>query len=829
MAFVVTSETNMSGEATASFSAAMPSGHLADDILLAIATQDGGATAIAASGWTAIGTQSAYGAQRTVAFWKLATGSAEADIDLTGSTDEWIVTVVVVRGANTTAPINTSAVSNEAAPTGVMTSPAATTTADNCLLIYAWGQDSVPKLIPEDPNAIVVLARDTDFVGCTQIAGYRNQPTAGAVPTVSAFCEVTSEAGQTRLIAIEDATPSTPQMGPMIDQGYQVVKRYGGITTAATNVAAFIRHDGITWDVATTLAASTIAGLTIINAPTFAEVAYQDPNRPWGSMTGLSCGGSAIDNTGRWVGATHAMTATDMTDAIFSIEFMKSAVTSSRFGAQGVVAVFQDSAGNWAAFQLSPRAGMVGAVSYTAQIDLAGTPYDSGGAIDWSDITRLGYLYHKRTTSTTTHILRVKNAILLRGARMVDGCADAPCSPALAQQMLDGWGPVGLASLQGAGQSLPRAGLAYGDGTRKTVVTTAATSHEMPPAPNTSIARRFWQVLPYSPAAAFRITASADDVVDLSACVMAIDVPQDWIIDAASSPLASYAFTGAALIGWAVQINADVTVGSATFKGTRGIVLTDGKLMGCTVTGSATSPAVTTADLEMIEDTAFVSAGSGHAIRLTGTGTFALSGCTFTGYGSGTDAAIFNDSGGAVTINLPIGSDVPTVLNGAGASTTIVSPTTVQIAGGGSDTIQMRRLSDHVVLATRTGPGEMNIAAQLGETVYFARVNSGQTVASSFTDPITVASGDNGTVPLFVGAEVQIGNIDSVASEVWAFGTRTLTSGGGGTDPADIWSYATRTLTSGGGDLTPVMDALEVVNSNVKKASIGVPAAEDLP
>jgi hypothetical protein len=56
-------------------------------------------------------------------------------------------------------------------------------------------------------------------------------------------------------------------------------------------------------------------------------------------------------------------------------------------------------------------------------------------------------------------------------------------------------------------------------------------------------------------------------------------------------------------------------------------------------------------------------------------------GNTFSGYGAGgsTDAAIYNNSGGAVTLNISGGGGTPTVRNGAGASTTVNNTVSIEI------------------------------------------------------------------------------------------------------------------------------------------------------
>jgi hypothetical protein len=873
MAYIVASEASLSGEATATFSVSIPAGHASGDVLIAIVTQDGGGTTIAAAGWTLIGAQAANQGQRTAVFYNVATSGSEADIDLTGATDEWIVTILIVRGADTSTPVNISARFNSAnSTTAFLDAGSVTTTADGCLVLYAAGFDGVSKWIPENPNDLVAATRETDFVGCTQLVGYRNQLSAGATPVVKLLSESASEGGSAWVIAINDANPAAAQLGPMIGSGYDVVKRYGGITTAASTVRAFIRHDGVTWETADNLAASTIGGVDVITGA-FTQVAYQDPNRPWGLMTGISLPVGGVNTTGRWIGATHAMSAVDMSGALFSIEFMMSAVTSSRFGPKGVVAVFQDSAGAWVAHRLTLRAGLVGGVSYTAVIDLQGaTPLDSSGAIDWTDITRIGYLFHRINTNTTGIILRLKNALLLRQAYLVDGCDGSPCTPAMAQTVFDGWGPSAIGSVQGAGQALIRTGWGYGDGSRETYTRTAATSHELPPAPTAAISKRFWNVAPDASAATFTINASAGDTVDLGACVMATGTQQAWEIAATSSASASYNFSGAAIIGWEVTIDGPVTVNGATFSECPAIYLNAGELNGCSISADNAIADVVTDNPERIIGCAFASLGVGHAIRITAPGTYDFEGNTFVGFGADdtTEAEVYNLSGGLVTLNLPLGSHLPTVRNGAGASTVLVFPAFVTIATAGTDTIQMRRASDDTSLASRTGSGTIDVGSYLGEVVYFVRMNGGKDIASSYPATYTLASGDNGTVPLYVGAEVQIGNIDAVAGDVWSYATRTLTSvGGGGDDAATIYEYftdgsradafkadvsairadiersggildglptladmeASVPLTTATVDLSSVATKadLTVVNNGVKKASLLIPHTEDMP
>lgn len=78
----------------------------------------------------------------------------------------------------------------------------------------------------------------------------------------------------------------------------------------------------------------------------------------------------------------------------------------------------------------------------------------------------------------------------------------------------------------------------------------------------------------------------------------------------------------------------------------------------------------------------FISRGTGHAIYITATGTYAFNNFTYSGYAStdGTtgNEVIYNNSGGAVTINVT-GGDTPTVRNGTGASTTVNNNVSVTV------------------------------------------------------------------------------------------------------------------------------------------------------
>lgn len=89
-------------------------------------------------------------------------------------------------------------------------------------------------------------------------------------------------------------------------------------------------------------------------------------------------------------------------------------------------------------------------------------------------------------------------------------------------------------------------------------------------------------------------------------------------------------------------------------------------------------------------DLSFISDGTGHAIEITVTGTYAFVRFTYSGYSEAspgsnqnpstgsTDAKVFNNSGGAVTINVTAGDPV-TVRNAASSTTTVNNNVAVDV------------------------------------------------------------------------------------------------------------------------------------------------------
>jgi len=137
----------------------------------------------------------------------------------------------------------------------------------------------------------------------------------------------------------------------------------------------------------------------------------------------------------------------------------------------------------------------------------------------------------------------------------------------------------------------------------------------------------------------------------------------------------------------AITFTSAATATSCTFSACDSLALAGGTLDSCTIFGASTADSVafiTDSTLANISDCDFTFS-DGHAIEITAAGTYSFAGNILTGYGGtpgsnltpssgSTDAAIYNNSGGLVTINISGGGSTPSIRNAA-SSTTIVNNT----------------------------------------------------------------------------------------------------------------------------------------------------------
>lgn len=159
-----------------------------------------------------------------------------------------------------------------------------------------------------------------------------------------------------------------------------------------------------------------------------------------------------------------------------------------------------------------------------------------------------------------------------------------------------------------------------------------------------------------------------------------------WHFIMASGLAGTYNLSGTTISNAGTVTLRDISqdLSGLTFSECDTIALNDCALTNSTITASTADVALDIDDPTECADLSnlsFVDNTNGHSIELKATGTYTFDNFTFSGGGadSTTTADVYNNTGGAITINISGGGDTPTVRNGAGASTTVQNSVTVTV------------------------------------------------------------------------------------------------------------------------------------------------------
>lgn len=162
---------------------------------------------------------------------------------------------------------------------------------------------------------------------------------------------------------------------------------------------------------------------------------------------------------------------------------------------------------------------------------------------------------------------------------------------------------------------------------------------------------------------------------------ISLDTHDRGYIDASSATNGATAtFTGCTFLSWGTfDGRSSVTLSSTTFKSSGVVTLNGSTASNCTFDSCA--PVDVGNNLGDISDCEFISSGSGHGVTTSvSTGTIAFNGNSFSGYGSGADAAInFTAVSGSVTVNVS-GAGIPTFQT-AGVNVSFVLSNSLTLTG----------------------------------------------------------------------------------------------------------------------------------------------------
>lgn len=700
----------------------IPDGYMKDDVLFIFPTQDGGGgTFTPSAGWTSVFGQTQFGinGQRTWGFYKvLTTNNPEAVFVNTSSINEnQGALVVCVRGADTTNPIDVSWI--QSSDTQPMMCPSVVTTTSNALLLVGSGNDNqATKYSP--PLGLYSYLTEGHSGGAAACVGFGYKDTAGETQEYPIFT-YSGGNGVTYTVAIRDNGSNA---------------RRGYFKTAVTPLHRFGIPGNVyspTW----TVGAPNAIATTIDGRPCGASVPTVSTNIRDTTFT------YPVVAQIEWGGASWAMdSAKDLSQAIVSLTFTP---TSSYSSLHRYLIVFGDAAGGWAAFEtinsLDRRKLTTVPVFFCAPG--RSTPAFESGTINWSAVTKFGLFYSKEdTTATRTMTLRSLIAFnpdslqFIPGGNQTEFTFAADFWQGLVSS-LDSSYPLGdeWAAALGSGLLVTRVPFQIGASSAKMdgVSFTSAIEGERPY--KETPLRKAYQVSEF--ASKIGIHANATDTLKLGASMFAFSTPTVVEVLASASPSADYNFNGLVVSGaWVKNNSSGVVINGASLISCFAAEATGG-FDGCVFRDALEAVALRAPDPSVITNNRFIQrALGGHAIEITQPGTFAFVGNTFDGYGldGTTDAAIYNNSGGHVVLNVSGGGDTPTVRNGVGATTEVVSGAQVTVVGLATGSqVKVTKVSDGSVL--------FNGAETLGQvsfsTTYIGavRVEARKASASPFYRP----------------------------------------------------------------------------------------------
>jgi hypothetical protein len=650
-----------------------------NDLLLAIIVADTGTGTWTSSGWTHVTGSPSTNTCQLVVMWKLAIASEAASYTFTSTVAEsYNGAIVSIRDVNTSTPFGATPVisfANQAAA-AKFNFPTITTNTANSLVMYASASSvsgGVPSIL-EGP-AFGLLGADGQ-AECLGI-GWGFKATAGTTASNVGCSNVATGAGRVMVLQIAPPSGGATVIPPYCTADSSVyVDPINGTTAYNTNTALAATADT---GFSTSLGGLTAADATVAAATDVGINSFHSAGRVTSISASTNLSGAELvlatanrpNVTGKNV-LVHVGPSTEGQLQRFS------SVASGRgmwFGMRSAAA------SNWKIWQVYGVER--GSLRHQPVVinEAAGNTKSTNGTLSPSSIFAFGFW--TSGTGVTTTVWDYASLWVLDTTTVCGGNAAEPLSIA---------GIVAAAAtgkerrsviLQGAKQMLAYQPIKLGNaGTDPVYLDLDATAIEFPRLYNEATAEVTYNSTVN--VAGITYEAGASDTIKHRNSVVSSSSQYHWRISASSSASATYDFSGLALIGAGDVVLRDLNTAFSlmTFSGCGTITANSAEIEDCIIKG-ATATAVITAAPQKIKRCKFTSAGTGHAIEITTAGTYTFEGNTFTGYGAGgtTDAAVYNNSGGAVTLNVTAGGGTPTVRNGAGASTTVNANVSVTLTG----------------------------------------------------------------------------------------------------------------------------------------------------
>lgn len=651
-----------------------------NDLLVAVICADTGAGTWSSAGWTVLTTLT--NTCQMAILYKIAGASEAASFTFTSTVAEtYNGFIVSIEDVNTTTPFGSpdprSVVTQAAATRFAL--PSITTNVANSLVLYAAAISNVgiPSII-EGP-VTTILGADGSAESLAVAWGFK--PTTGATPT-NVFCSFTGTTGNGVKAALQIAPPSG---GAVVIPAYcsadpsTYVDPLNGTTAFNTNTALAATADT---NFATTLGGITADDATVAAGTDYGINSFHSVGRLTNTSGTQNYSGAAlvpaVGNRPNVTGKNVMVHTGPSTPG--QIQRLNDAAN------RGMMFGMRSSAGNYKTWKVHGAGTPWGAARDVPLIihPNALDPVANVGTLAPAAIDAFGFWVAGSGVTTTVwdfYMLWVLDTVTVAGgnaARPV-GIPGIVSAAALGHERFN-------VIQQGASQALILGPVQIGDGgTNPVYLDLDSTAIEFPEQRNP--AKLAFNYNSVDNVCGLAYHGGSSDTIKHRNSVISSPSKYHWRIR--SGAAGTYDFTGLAIIGAGdVQLRditapAQFTYSEMTFNKCGQIVQNSAYLDNCVITSSVATSAILSTTPNRISNCSFVRGATGHAIEITTPGTYTFTGNTFSGYGAAgsTDAAIYNNSGGAVTLNVVGGGTTPTVRNEAGASTTVNSNVSVTMTG----------------------------------------------------------------------------------------------------------------------------------------------------
>lgn len=771
MAFLVDTAVQTSTGGATSVALTFPA-HEVDDIIVVQWTQDAVTTGnITSAGWTAISAeQSVAGELASRVLWKRATSNTESASMTIGAADAYVIRSFVIRDVDTVTAIDGSTNSANATLVSQFTSEPLTTTTNDCFILYCHGLDGIALAAHSDPGVHFIQSADsqgaTDTTSVMSAAAWYVQRTAGAVPRAGWRCSLTGPRTNHTIAFRNKAGGRIPAYIDDIDTPIALV---GGHHFSTLNGISFpgalTLNNGGPGGTGLALTFDAAAAVADFGVNPYSSALSNTP--PAGVLTGQARGFEVSFtpninmSTGFVVGT---VIAANPRNANFDHGSINEGGTFITFGSVGTNT-------NYRNFQVLARdssPNTEGRAVFSVKPSQTTTAFGTRGTANLQSIAKMLFLSNNpgaTITLYTTDWCLVNKLVVAGGTanNLVDTNGLIDIGSSFRIKTIQASGAAGLLSyvpIQIGGSDSVRFGIDGG-------------SLQFP-----RIYNKAEKEINYHANVGdigISYAGKSGDSISHTNSIITSASRYYWEINANATSQSSWDFTGLAIVNADVTLRNVTTFSGMTFSQCNLILANGCSLSECTVSlppsyrdslkvnalssFNACAFDVTTvgsgnaltriANINIFTNCDFQgTSSSGHAIEIPAPGSYNFSGNQFTGFGldNSNSAAIFNNSGGDVTINVLDGGSSPTIRNGTGSTTNVINAVAFTVTNVAANTeVRLYRQSDMVELAglediSSGTPGAVNF------TISADDVNPGRFQAAySYNAPAS-------EVPVFVVA-----------------------------------------------------------------------------